>query len=327
MCGCQGTNADGTVQDSSGSIESPLVGSSAEENSDQQIQNNQSVSKVYMTKNVTPDGLMAVYEALGKEATGKVAIKLHMGEPGNDNYLSPDLLKKLVLSVNGTFVDTNIALGARSNTAMHLQVAKDHGFTYAPVDILDSEGEIALPVNGGIQQKEALVGSHLKNYDFVISIAHFKGHILAGFGGTFKNIAVGMASVNGKWKVHVAQKIEDMYNVPQEVFLENVAEYAKAVVDDRNGNILYINVLNNLSVDCDCVANASAPEMKDIGILASLDPVALDRASVDLVYASPDEGKKHLIEKIESRNGTLILADTERLGLGSQKYELVTVDE
>ena len=324
--GSLGANEDGTQDLQSASSQSSVINDS-ESVSQPSMGGTPNVPIVYMTKNVTPEGLMSVYKALGREATGKVAIKLHMGEVGNSNYLSPDLIKDLVLSVNGTFVDSNTFYGgARNNTPMHLQVAKDHGFTYAPVDILDSEGEISLPVNGGMQQKEAILGSHYKNYDFIISIAHFKGHAIAGFGGTFKNLAIGLASVKGKAKVHGAQTLADAFITPQDVFLENVAEYTKAVVDDKKDNIVYINVLDNLSVDCDCDGHAKKAEMADIGILASLDPVALDKASVDQIYASPDEGKKHLIERIESRNGTLVLDDAEKLGVGSQKYNLVTVD-
>jgi uncharacterized Fe-S center protein len=277
---------------------------------------------VYLTKNVTPEGLIAVYKALGREAKGRVAIKLHMGERGNNNYLSPDLVRDLVLSVNGTFVDSNTYYpGSRSSTAAHLETAKEHGFTYAPVDILDSEGEMSLPINGGKRLNEAIVGSHYANYDFIISIAHFKGHAIAGFGGTFKNLAIGIASVRGKSIVHQ----NSFFNTPQDEFLENVAEYTKAIVDEKGDNIVYINVLNNLSVDCDCMGNAATPEMADIGILASLDPVALDKASIDQVYLSPDHGKEHLIQRIEARSGTLVLDDAEQLGVGSQKYQLVMV--
>ncbi len=328
ICGCVGVSENESVQNPLTISDNLSEGTLQEENSEVVMYSNQSISKVYMTKHVTPEGLMAVYKALGREPKGNVAIKLHMGERGNTNYLSPDLLKDLVQSVNGTFVDSNTFYGGdRASTAMHLQVAKDHGFTYAPVDILDSEGEMTLPVNGGIQQTEAIVGSHYKNYDFIISIAHFKGHALAGFGGTFKNLAIGMASVNGKGKVHGAETIADAFTTTQDEFLENIAEYTKAIVDDKRDNILYINVLNNLSVDCDCDGHAAAPEIEDIGILASLDPVALDKASVDQIYAYPNDRKEHLIERIEARNGTLLLDDAEKLGVGSQKYELVTVDE
>ncbi|VVB62812.1 Uncharacterised protein [uncultured archaeon] len=284
-------------------------------------------SQVFMTTDVSSNGLKAVYEALSRPAKGNVAIKIHIGEPGNTNFLSPELIHDLTLSVNGTFVDSNTAYGgSRASTAAHLQVARDHGFTYAPVDILDADGEIRLPITGGNKLNEAIIGSHYRNYDFIISIAHFKGHLLAGFGGTFKNLAVGMASVNGKKAIH-NEPGGAMFSSSGDAFLEKVAEYTKAVIDDKRDNIVYINVLSNLSVDCDCVGNAAKPEIEDIGILASLDPVALDRASVDLIYAAPEEERQHLVERIESRNGTHLLDYAEELGLGSQNYELVKLDD
>lgn len=286
-------------------------------------------SVVFMTTDISSAGLMKVYAALNRTVEGNTAIKVHMGEYGNTNYLSPDLIRELVLSVNGTFVDCNTAYGGqRASTAMHLQIAKDHGFTYAPVDILDADGEIRLPVNGGNRLTEALIGSHYENYDSLISIAHFKGHAMAGFGGTFKNLGVGLSSVNGKHVVHSsdASPTGNLFSANTDQFLEQVADVAKAVIDDKGENILYINVLNNLSVDCDCDGNAAHPEIDDIGILASLDPVALDRASVDLIYAAPADQSRHLIERIESRNGTHLLDYAEELGLGSQTYTLVQVD-
>ena len=279
------------------------------------------VPTVFMTGDISPKGLKAVYESLGRAASGKVAIKLHMGEPGNTNYLSPKLIRDLTLSVKGSFVDSNTYYGgSRAKTAAHLQVAKDHGFTYAPVDILDADGEIRLPIKGGKRLKEAIIGSHYKNYDFIISIAHFKGHAMAGFGGTFKNLTVGMASAKGKGVIHGG------WSATNEEFLEHVAEYTKAVMDDKGSKILYINVLNKLSVDCDCDAGAAHPEMGDIGILASLDPVALDRASVDLIYAAPAKERRHLVERIESKKGKYLLDYAESLGLGNQKYKLVKLD-
>lgn len=286
-------------------------------------------SLVYITTDISPDGLMNVYHALNRTPTGTVAIKVHMGEAGNTNYLSPDLIRPLTLAVNGTFVDCNTAYGgARASTAMHLQTAKDHGFTYAPVDILDADGEIALPVTNGTRLTEALVGSHYQNYDSLISISHFKGHAMAGFGGTFKNLGVGLSSVNGKHIVHSsdASTTGNLFSATTNQFLEQVAEAAKAIIDNKSEHILYINVLNNLSVDCDCDGNAAHPEMADIGILASLDPVAIDQASVDLIYAAPREQSRHLIERIESRNGTHVLDYAENLGLGSKTYTLVNLD-
>ncbi|MHD0317474.1 DUF362 domain-containing protein [Fusobacterium sp. THCT1E2] len=285
-------------------------------------------SEVFMTKDISSEGLMKVYEALNKKPTGKVAVKVSTGEPGGHNFLSPDLIKKLVTDVNGTIVECNTAYGgSRANTAMHMQVAKDHGFAaIAPIDIQDAEGSISLPVKNGKHLTENLVGSHFKNYDFYVVLSHFKGHAMGGFGGAIKNISIGIASSEGKALIHSAGKSRtNPWGGAQNPFLESMAEAAKTVSDELDGNILYINVMNRLSVDCDCDSNPAEPDMHDIGILASLDPVALDKASVDLVYAAPDG--KSLIERIESRNGTLTLKHAEEIGLGSQQYNLVSVDD
>lgn len=285
-------------------------------------------SEVFMTKDISSEGLMKVYEALNKKPTGKVAVKVSTGEPGGHNFLSPDLIKKLVTDVNGTIVECNTAYGgSRANTAMHMQVAKDHGFAaIAPIDIQDAEGSISLPVKNGKHLTENLVGSHFKNYDFYVVLSHFKGHAMGGFGGAIKNISIGIASSEGKALIHSAGKSRtNPWGGAQNPFLESMAEAAKTVSDELDGNILYINVMNRLSVDCDCDSNPAEPDMHDIGILASLDPVALDKASVDLVYAAPDG--KSLIERIESRNGTLTLKYAEEIGLGSQQYNLVSVDD
>lgn len=284
-------------------------------------------SEVFMTKDISSEGLMKVYEALNKKPTGKVAVKISTGEPGGHNFLSPDLIKKLVTDVNGTIVECNTAYGgSRSTTAMHMQVAKDHGFTaIAPVDIQDAEGSISLPVKNGKHLTENLVGSHFKNYDSYIVISHFKGHAMGGFGGAIKNISIGIASAEGKALIHSAGKSRtNPWGGAQDPFLESMAEAAKTVSDELGGNMLYINVMNRLSVDCDCSSNPAEQDMHDIGILASFDPVALDKACVDLVYAAPDG--KSLIERIESRNGTLTLKYAEEIGLGSQQYSLVNVD-
>lgn len=284
-------------------------------------------SEVFMTKDISSEGLMKVYEALNKKPTGKVAVKISTGEPGGHNFLSPDLIKKLVTDVNGTIVECNTAYGrSRSTTAMHMQVAKDHGFTaIAPVDIQDAEGSISLPVKNGKHLTENLVGSHFKNYDSYIVISHFKGHAMGGFGGAIKNISIGIASAEGKALIHSAGKSRtNPWGGAQDPFLESMAEAAKTVSDELGGNMLYINVMNRLSVDCDCSSNPAEPDMHDIGILASFDSVALDKACVDLVYAAPDG--KSLIERIESRNGTLTLKYAEEIGLGSQQYSLVNVD-
>lgn len=289
-------------------------------------------SKVYLTRDISPEALVKLYEALGREATGKVAVKLSTGEPGGNNYLKPALIGELVKSLNGTIVECNTAYGGgRARTADHLKAAADHGFTaIAPVDIMDAEGEVSLPVEGGKHLKEDFVGSHYLDYDFTVVLSHFKGHAMGGFGGAIKNISIGIASAGGKAWIHTAGKTKtDLWNnLPaQDDFLESMAEAAKAVADHCGEKILYINVMNNLSVDCDCDAHPAAPQMGDIGILASLDPVALDKACVDLVYNSPDEGRVHLIERIESRHGTHTLDYGAQIGLGNLNYELIDLDD
>lgn len=289
-------------------------------------------AKVYFTKDITPEGLMKVYKALGREASGKVAVKLSTGEPGGNNFLKPALIRDLVKEVKGTIVECNTAYGGgRANTEAHLQAAKDHGFTaIAKVDIMDADGEASLPVKGGKHLKEDFVGSHYLDYDFTVVLSHFKGHAMGGFGGAIKNISIGIASSAGKAWIHTAGKTkEDLWNnLPeQDDFLESMAEAAKAIVDYCGDKILYISVMNNLSVDCDCSSHPEAPQMGDIGILASLDPVALDKACVDLVYSSSDEGRVHLIERMESRHGIHTLEHAEAIGVGSQKYELIDLDK
>lgn len=289
--------------------------------------------KVYFFKEISSDNLVKIYEALGREAKGKVAVKLSTGEPGGHNFLQPSLIKALVQKVNGTIVECNTAYGGgRADTESHLKAAADHGFTaIAPVVIMDAEGEVKLPVEGGKHLKFDIVGKDFLNYDFTIILSHFKGHAMGGFGGAIKNMSIGIASSNGKAWIHSAGKTrvpaEAWKNLPeQDDFLESMAEAAKAVADHCGDRILYISVANNLSVDCDCDASPEEPRMGDIGILASLDPVALDRACTDLVRSSEDPGKVHLIERIDSRHGMHTLDYAEALGMGSQKYELVTLD-
>ena len=293
---------------------------------------NMEVPKVYMFTKISAENLVKIYEALGREATGKVAVKLSTGEPGGHNFLQPALIKDLVKKVNGTIVECNTAYGGgRADTENHLKAAKEHGFTaIAPVDIMDADGEVALPVKGGKHLKEDFVGSHYLNYDFTIILSHFKGHAMGGFGGAIKNMSIGIASSEGKAWIHSAGKTKgDPWGnlPPQDDFLESMAEAAKAVADHCGDKILYISVANNLSVDCDCDASPEDPQMGDIGILASLDPIALDKACTDLVRASEDHGKIHLIERIDSRHGMHTLEYGEKLGIGSQKYELVKLDE
>ena len=287
--------------------------------------------KVYLTRTITPEALVRIYEALGREATGRVAVKLSTGEPGGHHFLQPALVAPLVRKVGGTIVECNTAYGGgRARTADHLKAAADHGFTaIAAVDIMDAEGETALPVEGGRHLAEDYVGKNFLNYDFTVVLSHFKGHAMGGFGGAIKNISIGIASSAGKAWIHSAGKTKnaaEMWSAlpPQDDFLESMAEAAKAVADHCGERILYINVMNNLSVDCD--VHPAAPEMGDIGILASTDPVALDKACVDLVYASDDPGKVHLIERIESRHGTHTLDHAAAIGLGDPDYELIDID-
>ncbi len=287
--------------------------------------------KVYMYEHISSENLVSIYKALGREAKGRVAVKISTGEPGGHNFLDPALIKELVQEVNGTIVECNTAYGGgRARTADHLKAAADHGFTaIAPVEIMDAEGDVALPVTGGKHLKEDFVGKGYLDYDFTLILSHFKGHAMGGFGGAIKNMSIGIASAEGKGWIHSAGKMKTGFwkHLPeQKVFLEAMAEAAKAVADHCGENIIYISVANKLSVDCDCDNNPEEPKMGDIGILASLDPVALDRACTDLVRSSKDEGKRHLIERIDSRFGMHTLDYAETLGMGSQQYELVKLD-
>lgn len=289
--------------------------------------------KVYMYKEISSENLLKIYDMLGRKAEGRVAVKLSTGEPGNNNYLNPDLIKDLVHKVNGTIIECNTAYGGgRADTESHLKAAADHGFTaIANVDIMDADGEVSLPVAGGKHLKDDFVGKNYPDYDFTVVLSHFKGHPMGGFGGAIKNISIGIASSAGKAWIHSAGKTKSQTEVwknlpPQNDFLESMTEAAKAIIDHCGDRILYISVANNLSVDCDCVAKPEDPKMGDIGILASLDPVALDKACVDMVRASEDHGKIHLIERIDSRNGMHTLDYAEQLGMGSQDYELVVLD-
>ncbi|MDR1866790.1 MAG: DUF362 domain-containing protein [Treponema sp.] len=282
---------------------------------------------VYFTRDISPAGLEAVFKALKRDARGRVAVKISTGEPGGRNFLQPALIKDFVQSVNGALVESNTAYGGRrASTVAHRQAARDHGFTaIAQVDILDADGETKLPVKNGTHLKENIVGSHYKNYDFWVILSHFKGHAMGGFGGAIKNMSIGIASPAGKSWIHSAGASRtNPWGGQQNAFLESMAEAAQSVADDRGEQILYINVMNRLSVDCDCSSNPAEPDMHDIGILSSLDPVALDKASVDLVYAAPDG--RSLIQRIESRNGLLTLNHAAKIGLGSLNYQLVHLD-
>lgn len=283
---------------------------------------------VYMTEEITPEGLMNAYQALGRELAGdNIAVKLSTGEPGS-NYLDPDLIKDLVQHVDGTIVECNTAYeGSRTETEMHYQVAQDHGFTdIADFVIMDEDGSVSIPVEGGTRMTENLVGAHFPEYDGFLVLSHFKGHAIAGFGGAIKNISIGMASQEGKCLIHTdGASHTSPWGGAQDPFLECMAEAGKSVQDSVDGNILYINVLNRLSVDCDCDSSPAEPDMHDIGILASTDPVALDQASVDLIYEAEDGAS--LVQRMESRNAEHVLQHGEEIGLGSRSYDLVLIDE
>lgn len=289
---------------------------------------------VYYIKDITPENIIKIYKALGRPATGKVGVKISTGESNKSHQLDPALIKDFVNLVDGTLIECNTAYaGNRNTTEAHLKAVKDHGYTaIAPVDIMDAEGETAIPVEGGFHLQKDIVGKDFLNYDFIVVLSHFKGHQMGGFGGALKNISIGIASSNGKAYIHSAGKTADAKEIwkniaEQDDFLESMADACKGIISHTGKNILYISVANNLSVDCDCNGNPADPKMKDFGILASLDPVALDRACVDMVFDSKDNGKDDLIERINSRHGTHILTAAEKLGLGSQKYNLVTITE
>lgn len=293
-----------------------------------------SIPTVYYIKDITPENLIKAYQALGRKAEGdKVAVKVSTGESNKSNHLDTALIRDFVQLVNGTIIECNTAYGGnRSETANHLRAAEEHGFTsIAKVDIMDAEGDTALPIAGGRHIKYDLVGKNYPSYDFTVVLSHFKGHAMGGFGGALKNISIGIASSNGKAWIHSAGRTADPAKLwdslpAQDDFLESMAEACKAIIDHAGDKILYINVANRLSVDCDCNGDPEAPKMGDLGILASLDPVALDRACVDMVFNSEDPGKADLIERINSRHGTHILDHAEKLGLGSQKYKIVTLE-
>ncbi len=293
----------------------------------QQPEAAQGTPVVYMTQEITPDGLMAVYQALQWEPQGRVAVKLSTGEPPASNYLRPELIAGLVQSLDGTIVECNTAYGgSRAETAMHYQVAEDHGFTaIADFQILDEEGSMTLPVQGGTRLSENYVGAAFDDYDSYLVLSHFKGHSMAGYGGAIKNISIGLGSSEGKAWIHSAGSSRtNPWGGDQDTFLESMAEAGKSVSDYLGNQIVYINVMNRLSVDCDCDGNPAEPDMHDIGILASTDPVALDQACIDLVYGAEDG--QSLVNRIESRNGLHTLEHAQQIGLGSRSYELVSID-
>ena len=290
-------------------------------------------SKVYFSKEITPESLVKMYKAVGKELAGKVAVKVHSGEKGNQNYLKPEFLKNIIDHVNGTVVECNTAYpGQRNTTKKHVKLMEEHGWSKCfNVDILDSEGpdlELAIP-NGKIINKN-YVGKNIKNYDSMLVVSHFKGHPMGGYGGAIKQLSIGLASSAGKAWIHSAGATKDttmtwIKKAPQDKFLEAMAESAGSVVEYFNGNIVYINIMCNMSVDCDCCAKAEDPCMKDIGVLASTDPIAIDQACIDLVKKSEDLGKEHLLERINSRHGTHTIDVAATLGYGNKEYELIEI--
>lgn len=286
------------------------------------------MSIVYFTNQITSESLIAIYQSLGVSLRGKIAVKISSGEPGGHNYLQPALIGPLVRKLGGTIVECNTAYeGKRSDSKAHWQAIRDHGFLLiASCDIMDEFGEFGIPVTGGKHLTNNYVGSHLKNYDSMLMLSHFKGHLMGGFGGALKNMSIGVASAHGKAVIHGAGDPEKLWTADHDSFLESMAEADQSVMNHMGReNIVYINVANRLSVDCDCDSNPHEPEMEDIGIFASLDPVAVDQACVDAVYASPDAGKAALIERMETRNAIHTVETAAALGLGSREYELVAI--
>lgn len=281
-------------------------------------------SKVYFTHEISSEKLLEIYKKLGVELKGKVAVKVHSGEKGNQNYLKPLFYKDIIDYVNGTVVECNTAYdGARNTSEKHLKLLEEHEwFKYYNVDLLDKDAELELPVKEGKHLKINYVGKNIENYDSMLVLSHFKGHPMGGFGGALKNISIGLASSHGKRNIHGAGKPEEIWTADHASFLESMAEADKTIMDYEK-NIVFINVMANMSVDCDCCAVAEDPCMKDIGVLASIDPVALDQACIDLVYNSTDPGKDHLIKRIESRNGIHTIEEAEKLKVGTRNYDLI----
>ncbi len=291
-------------------------------------------AKVYFTKEITPESVIKMYEKLGKGLPGKVAVKLHSGEQGNQNYIRPEFVKAIVERVKGTVVECNAAYeGARNSTEKHKKLIEDHGWTkYFDVDIMDADGDdMVLDIPNGKVLKQNFVGKNMKNYDSMLVLSHFKGHPMGGYGGALKQLSIGCASSEGKSWIHSAGKSKNQFeiwdNLPeQNLFLESMADAASSVVNYFKDNILFINVMCNLSVDCDCCAVAEDPCMKDIGILTSTDPIAIDQACIDLVYDSKDPGRDHFVARVERQNGTHTIDAANELGFGTKEYELINVD-
>ena len=286
-------------------------------------------SKVLFTRTISPEMVLTMYEELGKELTGHIAIKLHSGEEGNQNFLTPEFWAPIIRHLDGTVVECNTAYeGSRNTTEKHLKTIEKHGWSrYFDVDLLDAEGpDLVLDIPGGKVIQKNYVGKDIANYNGMLVLSHFKGHPMGGYGGALKQLSVGCASSYGKAYIHGAGVPEDIWTANHDLFLESMADAASSVHNYFKDNIVYINVMKNMSVDCDCCAVAEDPCMKDIGILISTDPIAIDQACLDLVYASDDPGKEHLIERIESRNGVHTIEAAEALGYGSRDYELIEIE-
>ena len=289
-------------------------------------------SKVYFCKDITSENIIKLYEMLDKKLTGKVAVKLHSGEHGNQNYLKPDFCEPIIKHVNGVVVECNTAYpGMRDTTEKHQELMKKHGWSdYFEVDIMDAKEDIVLPIENHLVIDKNYVGKNIENYDSMLVLSHFKGHPMGGYGGALKQLSIGVASSKGKRYIHCTGKedgtYDDMFKVDHDNFLRSMADAAGSITKYFDNKIVYINVMCNMSVDCDCCATAAAPCMKDIGILASNDPVAIDQACIDLVYNSKDPGKDTLIERIESRNGLLTIESAYELNIGNKEYELINVE-
>lgn len=285
--------------------------------------------KVYFSRTITPEKVLELFKLVDKPLNGKVAIKLHSGETGNQNFLKPEFWKPVIDYVGGTVVECNTAYeGTRNTTKKHWETMKEHGWSeHFTVDIMDEEQpDLVLSIENGKRIKKNYVGSHLANYDSMLVLSHFKGHPMGGYGGAIKQLSIGVASSYGKAYIHGVGNVDDFWNSDHDSFLESMADAASSVIDYLKGNIVYINVMKNMSVDCDCCAVAEDPCMQDIGILASKDPIAIDQACLDLVYGADDPGRDHLIERIESRNGVHTIESAAALGYGSREYELVEVE-
>ncbi len=285
--------------------------------------------KVYFSKTITPEKVLELYKLIDKQLGGRIAIKLHSGEVGNQNFLKPDFWKPVIDYVGGTVVECNTAYdGGRNTTEKHMKTLREHGWSkYFEVDLMDADGpDLELPIPNGRKIKKNFVGKTLANYDSMLVLSHFKGHPMGGYGGALKQLSIGIASSMGKSYIHGVGDVDNFWNSDHDSFLESMADAASSVIEYLKGNIIYINVMKNMSVDCDCCAVAEDPCMADIGILVSLDPVAIDQACLDLVYASDDPGRDHLLERIESKNGVHTIEAAAALGLGSREYELITVE-